>query len=788
MIKSYLYLIILLISIPGFSQNSRLAGRIIDAKSGEPLSDAKISINSLAAGSSGKNGYFDVRCKRGMELEVSFVGYTSWNATIEDCSKTLNIALIPSVAELGEVQLKTALHVQRALENPVSEVQLNPVELNRGTGLYLDDAINANVPGVSMNRRAVSSGQQFNIRGYGNGVGFRGATNNFDGQGYKVYLNNIPVTDAEGVTLLDDIDFASIGSVDVIKGPAGTKFGLAIAGVVQLQTQRPEAGEISLGQELTVGDYGLLRSTTKFATATENTSLLLNYGHQTSDGYMAHTASDKDFVNAVVDFRPNENQYLSAYFGYSNSYDQRGGELTIEQYNNLDYSGSARYIKNNAHSEVISFRAGLSHSYLFNNWLSNTTSVFGSGVNSNASSAGGWTDKTPVNYGTRSVFDFSFNLNNDFALNGSAGFELQEQRAQIVGYGMVENPEDPEGYNIIGGLRSNQFAVSNNSNIFTEWTLQMPRDFSLTAGVGMSSMNIDLENRMYEADSDMERNVNADYHNLVSPHFALNKIFNDNVSVYASYSRGYNAPVSGNIVLSTSGELNTGLEPEVGDQLEIGSKGSLFSNRLYYEAAVFNAFFKNKFTSVAVPLDENTTSYTYIANGGKLDNKGIELLLKFNAYESSAGFFRSIRPYGNFTYSDFEYEDYAYESLNSEGEAVQVDYSGNAVAGVAPWVVNAGVDLQSNAGFYGNINYSYRDTVPFTSDGANVTDPYNLLNAKLGYRQNFGHFEADVYVGARNITGSQYYYMVFLNQLPDAYLPAPYEANYFGGIRLKYNF
>ena len=31
---------------------------------------------------------------------------------------------------------------------------------------------------------------------------------------------------------------------------------------------------------------------------------------------------------------------------------------------------------------------------------------------------------------------------------------------------------------------------------------------------------------------------------------------------------------------------------------------------------------------------------------------------------------------------------------------------------------------------------------------------------------------------------------IFLNgnQLPDAYLPAPYKANYFGGINFKYNF
>jgi iron complex outermembrane recepter protein len=38
------------------------------------------------------------------------------------------------------------------------------------------------------------------------------------------------------------------------------------------------------------------------------------------------------------------------------------------------------------------------------------------------------------------------------------------------------------------------------------------------------------------------------------------------------------------------------------------------------------------------------------------------------------------------------------------------------------------------------------------------------------------------------MTSQQYYMMVFLNQLPDAYIPAPNKINYFGGISLKYRF
>ncbi|HET7819106.1 MAG TPA: TonB-dependent receptor, partial [Bacteroidia bacterium] len=120
---------------------------------------------------------------------------------------------------------------------------------------------------------------------------------------------------------------------------------------------------------------------------------------------------------------------------------------------------------------------------------------------------------------------------------------------------------------------------------------------------------------------------------------------------------------------------------------------------------------------------------------------------------------------------------------------VTVDYSGNAVAGVAPITANVGLDVSTKPGIYANVNYSYRDAMPYTSDGKNKTEAFGIVNAKLGVRQSFlKHFDIDVFVGANNITSTQYYYMVFVNQLPDAYLAAPNEINYFGGVNLKYNF
>ena len=713
-------------------------------------------------------------------------------AQAQDTTKIIN---------LNEVEITATSVANKAmLRQPVSIVKLNPVELKRGVGLFLDDAINANVPGVFMQRRTVSAGQSFNIRGYGNGArGTNGVNSNFDGQGSKVYLNNILITDAEGITLMDDIDFGSIGNVEIVKGPAGSLYGLAIAGVINLGTIKAEKGKSSIGQEVQFGSYGLRRYTTTVSIGGEKSSILVNYGKQKYDGFMQHTASHKDFVNVLGDFQLNEKQSLSTYLGYSNSYDERNGELTIAQYEKFDYSGNPTYIANNAHTNVISFRGGLSHVYRFNEHFANTTAVFGSGISSNVSSAGGWTDKLPINYGVRSTFDVKFDINDKVSLSGITGVEAQRQNAQTLGYPMVKDSFNLTGYNIIGALRSNQYTISQTASLFTEWTLALPSDFSLTAGIGSSSMGIELNDRFYVATNNNPSKsprltppqYKTSFDGMVSPHLALNKVFNKQVSIYASYSKGYKAPVSSYFFIPLTGSLNTNLKPEIGNQYEIGTKGSLLGDKLNFQVALFNAIFSNKMTVVAVPNAANTaTSYTYVANGGTQNNKGLEVLLKYSLYQSSTGFMREIRPFANLAYSDFKYENFKYQQLNSAKTGIsEVDYSGKKVTGVPPLTANLGIDFTTNKGLYANVVYLHRDAMYFTSDNVNKTAAYDVVNAKLGFQKTLAaHWGLDAYFGIVNLTGTQYYQMVFSNQLPDAYLPAPKEANYFGGVNLKYIF
>ena len=793
--NKFFYLIICLFILGNIQAQNSLSGKVIDAKSKNPLAGAAVQfVNSKLGTVSKKDGSFTIDCKTVSAITISFIGYETIQQSVKNCTDELVINLQPINQHLEDVEITaTSTQNKSILYQPISIGKLVSTELNRNTGLYLDDAINTNIAGVAMQRRAVSSGQQFNIRGYGNGLrGSNGINSNFDGQGSKVYLNSIPITDAEGITLMDDIDFNSIGNVEITKGPAGTIYGLAIAGVVNLKTIKPEKGKTSIGQDLMIGSKGLQRFTTHFQTATDHASVIVNYGKQKLDGFMVHTASHKDFLNIAAEFQPNDKQTISSYFGYSNSYDERGGELTIGQYESFDYSGNPEYIKRNGHSEIISMRAGLTHAYQFNNHFTNTTTIFASGVSNNASSAGGWTDKNPINYGFRSTFDMKFPLKNGNTLSSISGIEMQQQYAQIIGYNMVANPANANAYWIIGSMKSNQSTISGTSSLFTEWTLSMPKDLSITAGLGTSNMRIELNDKFYVATNTNPTKFSTSYNAMLSPHLAINKVFNKSVSVYASYSKGYKAPVSSYFFIPATGKLNTDLKPEMGSQFEIGTKGIVLNDKLSYQLALFSTQFANKMTAIAVPLNGSitTTAYSYIANSGKQDNKGLELTLKYNAFSSTTNCISSFQPFANLAISNFKYVGYSFQSLSADRlSALVANYDGKAVAGVAPFVFNFGTDFKTNFGMYGNATYSYKDAMPISSDGLNKTTSYNLLNAKIGYQNKLSSkMFVDIYLGASNLTNVQYPFMVFANQLPDAYLPAPTTANFYGGVNLSYRF
>ena len=652
-------------------------------------------------------------------------------------------------------------------------------DLKRNDGLFLEDAINL-IPGVRMESRSLSGGQRITIRGYGNST-------NFNGTGYKAYLNNIPITDAEGNTILDDIDISTLGRVAVIKGPASSLYGTGIGGVIRMFTLRPEPQATRFTQELVGGTQTLIRTNSRVESAGDNSSIFLNYGYQHSDGYRIHNESRKNYALLSAEVQPSAKQSLSFYGAFNRSNEQLAGQLTEEQFNNKQNVAEAAYLGNDAHVAIDSIRLGATHSYEFHPAVNNITSVYGSGYQLDQPFAGGRSDNLAVNFGGRTEFNLAFGQPG-LGLNGVVGTEVQQTHSFKKSYNLNDG--------VLGGIRGDLQVIALQSNTFMQWDLLLPYDFTLTAGASLNFVHYSIRDRLYNTANATHPDQSGikDFTPVVTPRVAVLKTFGRQLSLYGQVSQGYSPPSSGSVVIPQIGMVNTDLKPERATLYEIGAKGLLLRGRFAYELALFEMHVQDKLTPRSVTSDTGTVLYTITTNAGSQDNRGVELALRYNLIEDKSGPVSLLQPFVSYTFSPFRYDNFKSDNNNN---ANTIDYSGKKVVGVPANILNLGLDFALRAGFYIYSTFQYVDSMPLTFDNSHWAQSYSLLSAKLGYRTDLGgHFRLDAFAGGNNLLGSHYYTMVFLNASystpgglpidPNVYLNGPYKPTFYGGVNLSY--
>ena len=653
---------------------------------------------------------------------------------------------------------------------------LTAEDFHRNTGLSLENSLNL-IPGVSMGSRSSFGGQRIIIRGYGNNT-------NFNGQGVQVLLNNIPVTDATGTTILDDIDFSTLGKVEVIKGPASSLYGGGVAGVVNLFTLKPQPGQTRIVEENTGGSNGLWRNNTRIESANDHSALLFNYGHQEEEGWRTNSASRKDYAQFKGDFFVSEKNTISAFFAYAHSMEQLAGEMTDSLiYHRIVWSDPA-YLVNGSKTVIESVRAGMTDNYRIDDHFSNQTTLFTNAYTLNQPFAHGLTDNQSFTFGGRTGFVYTSDTGN-VTVHGILGAQFQKTTAFNKSYNLTNGA--------LGGIRGDLQNASQGYSIFTEWRFSLPSQVVVTAGGSLNFTEYGITDMLANSANPTHANQGGykSFSPVFTPRVAVLKMLGEHVSVYADVSAGYTPPPTSQVINAVLGTTNTGLKPESGIQYEVGTKGDLFGSRLSYQLALFDLDVHNKIVAEQVPASGTTPTYTTYVNAGEQQNLGAELSVSYSIVNDPRRAITLLRPFMTYAYSDFRYKDFFSDNNHN---AATIDFSNNHVAGVAPNVVNIGIDAQTKGGFYLYLTYRHIDDVPYTFDNKNYARAFNLLNGKLGYRSQLGrHFSVDVYAGGDNLTNCTYYSFLFFSgtlagTTDPHFLPMPYNAALYGGAKLAYIF
>ena len=756
------------------AQATTVRGTVIDRQTGAPVVGASVIVTGTTTGTlTNEAGAFTIVSPSAVtHLTVTGVGYATLQLAVTD-SEPLTIRLEPSHVELP------GMHVV-ATRNAPSVATLTEADLQRAGGVALQNAINT-VPGVFMQTRTPFGGARITMRGYYPSTS--GNSPNANGLGYQVLLNDIPITDATGTTILDDVDYARLARADVIKGPASSQYGSFIGGTVLFQTVRPVPNRTSIVQQVQSGSHGLLRTTTSLETATEASDAIVEYGHQKYGAFRPHSASQKEFVHATGDLSLGDRQTLSAYFSYNRSFEELAGEIDSVPFYGRQPLSNAAYLANDSHIALTSFIAGVTDHYRFGSHFSNQTTVFATGRSSNQPFAHGFTDVTQVNGGARSVFGYTGQVGGA-SVSGSLGGFLQRSNLASNGVFIVPAPPYPE-------RPTAQENWASTGSLFTEWSVGLPGQVTVTAGASLNMNRFAIHNLLRNGQLfDTTTTQVMTFDNVVTPRAVVSKAFGGAGSVYASVSTGYAPPLLSNVVTNT-GVVVTGLKPERAVQYEVGAQGSLLADRLDAQVSLFDLENSDKLVTQTV------SSVTSTVNAGKQRNRGVEATLAARLVDDPAAAVTRVRPWLSWAWTEATFLDFM---SDANANANTVDFSGNAVPRVPRNTITAGLDVGMRAGAYLTSTYQHVTRVPVTFDNSTWVRGYDLLGAKLGVQRTVARrWTIDAFVGGDNLLGNTVYSFLFVGPnyrglatppyggTGDGYIiPAPYSATVYGNLTLRY--
>ena len=237
---------------------------------------------------------------------------------------------------LNEVVVRAYLYNRPMNEVPAAVATLDQKDFERFNNTSILPAVNL-IPGVRMEERSPGS-YRFSIRG-------SLLRSPFGVRNVKMYWNGLPLTDGGGNTYLNLLDFNSITSSEIIKGPGGSLYGAGTGGVVLFNKDPSNPG---LRLSTVFGSYGLQRYQLSGQVGNDKVKASIQYAHQQSDGYREQTKMDRDALNADINFSLGSKSSLNATVFYTDLFYETPGGLnksTIRRRSKPGPSGRGSFSK-----------------------------------------------------------------------------------------------------------------------------------------------------------------------------------------------------------------------------------------------------------------------------------------------------------------------------------------------------------------------------------------------------------------------------------------------------------
>lgn len=649
---------------------------------------------------------------------------------------------------LSEVIIQAFAYDRPLQDVPAAIGYISKADFERFGNSSLLPAINT-IPGVRMEERSPGSYR----------LSIRGSTlrSPFGIRNVKVYWNDLPFTDPGGNTYLNLLDFSSVQSAEVIKGPGGSLYGAGTGGVLLLKGPNAKFDETKVNVSSLVGSYGLLRYTASGESGDENANTIVQYAHQQADGYRQQSAMVRDVIQAQGRYRIDDKRIINTNLLYSDLAYQTPGGINKAQFDENPalarqpggpFAGAVDQ-KTAIYNKT--FFGGITHEYRWRNGWSNNTGVYGSFTQFENPFIDNYEKRTEQSVGGRTNVQYEFK-------KGKVNFGGEFQH----GFSPISVYDNNAG--TTGDLQNSNEITSNASLLFSQVEIFLPAGFFLTAGTSLNFFDI----RYTRLSDSAPFSKRKKFDSVISPRIALLKKLDERTSLFGSVSRGFSPPTVAEIFPSTAA-FNSELNPEQGTNLEAGTRSIFFEKRLNVDITAYSFQL-----SETIVVRRNEAGSDYFVNAGKTNQRGLEAQISWHSLPSPQNFINSFDIWTSFSLNHYRFGEYAKDTI---------EYNNNALTGVPPVIMVGGIDLLTGVHIYTNITVTYTDKIPLNDVNSVFSDAYTLLGARIGYRNKvFKKITLDIYAGVDNVLDERYSLGNDLNAFGGRYFNAAAPVNFYGGL------
>ena len=637
----------------------------------------------------------------------------------------------------------------------------------------IDEAMKL-VPGIKVDNQSNAERVHISIRGQGI-LTERGI------RGINVSLDGIPLNDPSGFAPdLFDVDFNFVDKIEVLRGPAASLYGgSASGGIINITTQKapntPLFGEV-FG---TGGSNAFWKTTGKFGGQVNDINYIVSFSRTMGDGYRQHEHFWGNNFYGKATYTPNEYIELTPIFIYTDLYHENPEGINLDYYNRDPKLPNDAAIPANEYLETGRTTNGLTgkikiadnQNVTFDALVRKTTFTESSNgaINKRWITTSGSSLQYNLGYGSPDAF---------FRNNVSVGTDLNWQSIDITNVQHWGQDSLGTFYLLPGdALNAKETIKQNSIGLFLIDKIDLAKSWSIMLSLRYDKMHNELTDMM-NTDS-TNGSGNKDF-NKTTGRIGITYSPLPEVNLFANWGQGFLPPNTEELAQNplAYGGFNKDLTFATSNGIDLGVRGALQKENLYYDVTGFYLKTQNDFDRFRIPGPRHRE--TFYRNAPSTERYGLEL---YAAYFPV----KQLELQVAYTYSHFKYTSDSLQIMMDDNYPPRYILKGNYLPN-SP-MHHLFVDLQYTLMYGLSVGLSAETLTKTFIDGANIESEaaagYTLLHARINYQLPVKGLDAELMLSGRNLTDQKYAAFTEPDASGNSYQPGP-GREFFGSLRIKF--